>query len=53
MVKKNENLMLAYIISSLALGFAGLLVYVYYLKRGQFDDEEMVKYQIFHDEEKE
>jgi cbb3-type cytochrome oxidase maturation protein len=42
-----------YIISSLALGFAGLFVYIYYLKKGQFEDQEEVKYQIFHDEEKE
>lgn len=43
--------MLAYVISSLALGFAGLTIYVYYLKKGQFEDQEEVKYQIFHDEE--
>lgn len=43
--------MLAYVVSSLVLGFAGLAVYIYYLKKGQFEDQEDVKYQIFHDEE--
>lgn len=43
--------MLSYIISSLSLGFAGLIVYIYYLKKGQFDDQEEVKYQIFHEDD--
>lgn len=43
--------MLSYIISSLALGFAGLIVYIYYLKKGQFEDQEEVKYQIFHEDD--
>lgn len=43
--------MLAYILSSLAMGLSGLLIYFYYLKKGQFDQEEDVKYQIFRDED--
>lgn len=39
--------------SSLILGIAGIAVYVYYLKKGQFDDPEDVKYQMFRDEERE
>jgi cbb3-type cytochrome oxidase maturation protein len=39
--------------SSLALGVAGVLAYIYYLRKGQFDDPEDVKYQMFRDEENE
>ena len=45
--------MLWYLVSSLAMGLAGMMVYIYYLKKGQFEDEEDVKYQIFRDEDKE
>jgi len=38
--------------SSVALGLVGVLVYVYYLRKGQFDDPEDVKYQMFRDDEK-
>lgn len=41
--------MLWMIVSSIALGLAALLVYIYYLKKGQFEDSEDVKYQIFRD----
>lgn len=44
--------MLWYIISSLAMGLTGLLIYVYYMRKGQFDDLEDIKYQLFRDEEK-
>lgn len=37
------------IVSSIALGLAALFVYIYYLKKGQFEDQEDVKYQIFRD----
>lgn len=37
--------------SSLALGLAGVIVYLYYLRKGQFDDPEDVKYQIFRNED--
>jgi nitrogen fixation-related uncharacterized protein len=43
--------MLWLIVSSFAFGLAGLLVYVYYLCKGQFEDSEDVKYQMFRDEE--
>ena len=37
--------------SSLVLGLAGMGVYLYYLRKGQFDDPEDVKYQMFRDDE--
>lgn len=43
--------MIWYIASSIALGLAGLIMYIYYLRKGQFDDPEDVKYQLFRDEE--
>lgn len=43
--------MIWYIASSIALGLAGLIVYIYFLRKGQFDDAEDVKYQLFRDEE--
>lgn len=36
--------------SSLLLGLGGIAVYVYFLRQGQFDDIEDVKYQMFRDE---
>lgn len=33
------------------MGLGGVIAYVYYLRKGQFDDLEDVKYQIFRDEE--
>lgn len=38
------------LISSLLLGLAGLAVYVYFLRQGQFDDPEDVKYQMFRED---
>lgn len=43
--------MLWYLSSSLAMGIAGALVYYYYMRKGQFEDGEDVKYQLFRDEE--
>lgn len=40
-----------YISSSIAMGIAGLMIYIYYLRKGQFDDGEDVKYQMFREEE--
>lgn len=40
-----------YISSSIALGLAGLLVYLYYQRKGQFDDPEDVKYQMFREDD--
>lgn len=45
--------MTTYIILSIASGIAGVLTYVYYLRKGQFNDQEEVKYQLFREEEKE
>lgn len=36
--------------SSLLMALGGVGVYIYYLKKGQFDDPEDVKYQMFRDE---
>lgn len=44
--------MIWYLASSIALGLGGLIIYIYYLKKGQFDDPEDVKYQMFREEEK-
>lgn len=35
---------------SLLGGLAGLAVYIYYLRQGQFDDSESVKYQLFRED---
>lgn len=43
--------MIALIASSLAFGLSFLFVYIFYLKKGQFEEEEDIKYQIFRDEE--
>jgi cbb3-type cytochrome oxidase maturation protein len=45
--------MLWYVVSSIVMGLAGVLVYLYYLKQGQFQDPEDVKYQMFRNEENE
>jgi cbb3-type cytochrome oxidase maturation protein len=45
--------MIALIVSSLAFGLGFFLIFVFYLKKGQFEDDEDVKYQIFRDEENE
>ncbi|MBA3721802.1 MAG: cbb3-type cytochrome oxidase assembly protein CcoS [Parachlamydiaceae bacterium] len=38
------------VIGSIIAALAGLLVYVYYLRQGQFEDVESVKYQLFQEE---
>ena len=40
------------LLSSLILGLGGIGIYVLYLRKGQFDDPEDVKYQMFRDEDK-
>lgn len=45
--------MLALIIGSLVMAMMGILIGVYYLKKGQFEDFEEVKYQMFREEEDE
>jgi cbb3-type cytochrome oxidase maturation protein len=44
--------MLALIVSSIVFALAGMLVYIYYFRKGQFEDPEDVKYQMFRDEDK-
>lgn len=44
-------MLIGLIVSSIVAGLAGLGVYIYYLQRGQFEDPEDVKYQIFRDEQ--
>lgn len=39
------------LMSSIAAALAGLVVYIYYLRKGQFDDPEGPKYQMFHEDE--
>lgn len=38
------------IIGSIAAALGGLGLYIYYLRKGQFDDEESVKYQLFRED---
>lgn len=38
------------IISSLAAALGGLVLYIYYWRKGQFEDDEAVKYQVFREE---
>jgi nitrogen fixation-related uncharacterized protein len=45
--------MLMAFVSSLAMGFGGIFIYIYYMRKGQFEDPEDVKYQMFRDEENE
>lgn len=35
---------------SILAGFMGLGVYIYFLRRGQFDDPESIKYQLFRED---
>jgi cbb3-type cytochrome oxidase maturation protein len=43
--------MLGYLASSILMALAGILIYIYYLRKGQFEDPEDVKYQMFRQEE--
>lgn len=36
---------------TLVASLLSLVVYIYYLKNGQFEDEEETKYQLFHEDE--
>jgi hypothetical protein len=38
------------IIGSLAASLGGLAIYIYYLRKGQFEDDEAVKYQLFRED---
>jgi nitrogen fixation-related uncharacterized protein len=39
------------IIGSVISGLAGLGVYLYYMRKGQFDDIEDIKYQMFREKD--
>ena len=43
--------MIWYVASSVAMGLAGFCIYLYYWRKGQFEDGEDVKYQMFRDDE--
>lgn len=38
------------IIGSIVAALGGLGMYVYFLRKGQFDDEEEIKYQLFRED---
>jgi nitrogen fixation-related uncharacterized protein len=38
------------ILGSIAAALVGLGLYIYYLQKGQFEDDEAVKYQLFREE---
>jgi nitrogen fixation-related uncharacterized protein len=42
--------MIWYFLSSLLLALGGIIIYIYYLQKGQFDDPEDVKYQMFRED---
>lgn len=42
--------MLWMVVSSIVAALGGLWIYIYYLRKGQFEDDEAVKYQLFRDE---
>lgn len=45
--------MIWYLATTFSFAMAGMLVYIYYLRKGQFADIEDVKYQMFRDDEQE
>lgn len=44
--------MLWALIASVLAAIVSMLIFVYYLRQGQFDDVEDIKYQMFRDDEK-
>jgi len=45
--------MIWYLASTISFALAGMVLYIYYFRKGQFDDPEDVKYQMFRDEDSE
>jgi len=43
--------MIPYILLTLASGLSAFFVFLLFLRQGQFEDCEEVKYQLFHEEE--
>jgi len=39
-----------YLLSSILMALGALVIYLYYMKQGQFEDLEDVKYQMFREE---
>jgi hypothetical protein len=39
--------------STIAAALAGLIVYLYFMRKGQFDDIEDIKYEMFREENRE
>jgi nitrogen fixation-related uncharacterized protein len=39
------------LMGTLVMALAGIGIYIYYLKKGQFDDPEEVKYQLFREDD--
>lgn len=37
--------------STLMMALAGIVIYIYYFQKGQFEDSEDVKYQMFREDE--
>ena len=42
-----------YLTVTFSFALAGMLIYIYYLNKGQFEDSEDVKYQMFREEDEE
>ena len=43
--------MIWYLGGTISFALVGMLIYIYYLRKGQFEDPEDVKYQMFREEE--
>lgn len=43
--------MIWYLAPTFSFALAGMIIYIYYLRKGQFDDSEDVKYQMFREDE--
>lgn len=46
-----DRIVIWFLSITILFALAGMLVYIYFLQNGQFDDIEDVKYQMFRDEE--
>lgn len=43
--------MIVYITLSIATGLAAIAVYIYFMRQGQFEESEEIKYQLFREDE--
>jgi len=43
--------MIIYITISIATGLAGIAIYIYFMRQGQFEESEEIKYQLFREDE--